>query len=238
MFAARKEGAAAADGERRGHQEEKDALCATLESALGDAEPAIVVALRAAQAAWSRIGPVPRAVEKAIDARYQAAVAALQARLDLESRVARAAQSDALRDKLRLCQQAEATLLGAVDSDASLATLWENLPVLPTAFESALTARFTAATQADAAYVSRLEQNRAELATQLLRCEIMLGLDSPEELSRRRLQLQVEVLQSSLKAGQKPQTMQAQLLDLCALPAAIDAREAERFERIIAHLDD
>ena len=238
VFAARKEGAAAADGERRGHQEQKEALCATLEAALGDAEPAIAVALRETQAAWSRIGPVPRAVEKAIDARYQAAVAALQGRLDLARRVALAAQSDALRDKLRLCQRAEAALLGAVDSDASLATLWENLPALPAPFERALAARFAAATQADAAYVSQLEQNRAELATQLLRCEIMLGLDSPEELSRRRLQLQVEVLQSSLKAGQKPLTVQAQLLQLCGLPSMTDESAAQRMERIILHLQD
>jgi exonuclease SbcC len=242
VFAARKQGAAAADDERRAHQQKKEAVCAALESALGDAEPAIATALRDAQAAWSRIGPVPRAVEKAIESRYQDAVAALQARLALARRVVRAAQSDALRDKLRLCQQAEAVVLGIAgteaDNAAEAASLWENLPALAVPFERALAARFAAAVQANASHAHVLEQNRTVLAEELLRCEILAGLDSPEEFTRSRLQLQVDVLQSALKAGQKPQTTQAQLLALCTLPAALDARDARRIERLIAHLQE
>ena len=246
VFAARKQGAAAADGERRAHHKAREDLCATLEAALGDAEPVIAIALREAQAAWPRLGAVPRALEKAIETRYQAAVAALQARLALARRAASAAQSDALCDKLRLCQQAEAAVLGRGTQEADLVALWENLPVLPAPFERALAARFAAATAAataidcgpDAGYAVLLEQNRAVLSTQLLRCEILASVDSPEEFSRSRLQLQVEVLQSSLQAGQKPLTAQAQLLALCALPAATDARDAARIERLLVQLQE
>ena len=242
VFAARKQGAAVADGERRAHHKAREDLCAGLEAALGDAEPAIAIALREAQTAWPRLGAVPRALEKTIEARYQAAVAALQARLALARRAANAAQSDALCDKLRLCQQAEAAVLGTGMQEADFAALWENLPALPVPFERALAARIAAATAAvaatDAGYALLLEQNRAVLATQLLRCEILASIDSPEEFSRSRLQLQVEVLQSSLQAGQKPLTAQAQLLALCALPAATDARDAARIERLLAQFQD
>jgi hypothetical protein len=233
VFAARKQVTAAADSDRREHQHVKEAICATLEAALALPEHEVGKALREASQAWGRAGHVPRAVEKKIDARYQAAIAALQNRLALARRVASETASNALRDKLRLCQSAETALAAGAALASTQAALWQNLPACPAPFEVALAARFNAAVNGDARYAALLEKNRAVLATELLRAEIMLSLDSPAEFSRNRLQLQVEVLQSSLKAGQKPHTPATQLVALCSLPALTDAPDAARIERIV-----
>jgi hypothetical protein len=44
----------------------------------------------------------------------------------------------------------------------------------------------------------------------------------------------VEVLQSSLKSGQKPVTQAVQLLHLCALPAAVDTQLTQRMDQLLA----
>ena len=97
--------------------------------------------------------------------------------------------------------------------------------------------RFNAALAAlasgDRLYAEMLEKNRGMLSQELLRCEIVVGIDSPPELSRERLQLQVEVLQSSLMSGQKALTYDAQLLRLLALPAHISSQTADRIEYLI-----
>jgi hypothetical protein len=48
------------------------------------------------------------------------------------------------------------------------------------------------------------------------------------------LQMQVEVLQSSLKRGASEQSGQKTLLDLLALPALFDAAKSQRLEKILA----
>ena len=115
---------------------------------------------------------------------------------------------------------------------------WQTLPVLPKNLEQAVCSRFDAALTAlercDRLYAEMLENNRGILSQELLRAEIVSGIDSPSELSRERLQLQVEVLQASLKAGQKALTHETQLLRVLALPAHIDDRIADRIERVIA----
>ena len=81
-----------------------------------------------------------------------------------------------------------------------------------------------------------LEQNRATLLHEILRLEIAAGIDSGSEFARERLKLQVEVLQSSLKSGQKPLTQAAQFQQLCAMPALADDRTASRIEQLFARI--
>jgi hypothetical protein len=70
----------------------------------------------------------------------------------------------------------------------------------------------------------------------VLRLEIIMGIESPPELSRERLKLQVEVLQSSLKTGQKMPSQEALLLQLCGLPALTDSQLGSRIEQIAARI--
>ena len=243
VFARRKESAHAADAERRGHQDAKEAICARLEAAAAGVDAASAgKLLRDAAAEWHAIGAVPRANEAKIDKRYQAALVAVQLHLDSARRDASKAQATTLRDKLSLCQQLEAQLAGtsaALEAD-DYAARWAALPALSLDYERVLKARFDAALGAIASgreqYGATLERNRATLLGEVLRLEIAAGIDSGSQFARERLKLQVESLQSSLKSGQKPATQASAFLQLCALPALADARTASRIEQLFARI--
>jgi hypothetical protein len=247
IFAKRKETAHAADHERKAHLHAREALCKELETAsfTGDDKEqlaAIAKTLRDAQVAWNAAGTVPRAAEARITERYQAAVAGVQAQADAIKRRAGAAQANALRDKLRLAQALEASIAGEgeqLDADAWQAR-WTALPPLGGDYEKALHGRFAAGLAAltgqREAYAKQLEGNRARLLDEVLRLEIVAGVDSGAEFARERLKMQVEVLQSSLKSGQKPLTASAAYLQLCAMPALADARTTSRIEQLFRRI--
>lgn len=242
VFAKRKETAHAADAERRTHELAKEAICARLEAAAGDADAASAgKLLREAAAEWHAIGPVPRAHEAKLEKRHQMAVAALQHHIDVAKAHAGRAQASALRDKLRLCQQLEAELARAAHTPAhDWNARWAALPALSADYERALKVRFDAALAALAAdrqaYAATLEHNRERLLHEVLRLEIAAGIDSGSEFARERLKLQVETLQSSLKSGHKPASFAAQFQQLCALPALADERTAARIEHLFARV--
>ncbi|MCC7703756.1 DUF349 domain-containing protein [Janthinobacterium sp. GW460P] len=248
IFARRKETAHAADHERREHLHAREALCAALETAVvpeGDdkARTAFINhLLRDTRAAWNATGPVPRASEAKIEQRYQAAVAGVQAQADAIAERAGAAQANALRDKLRLVQSLEAALAdGSAGADAQAwSERWSALPPLDTQYERSLQQRFAAAQAAlgegSAAYAQQLQANQQRLLAEVLRLEIVAGVDSGAEFARDRLKMQVEVLQSSLKSGQKPLTQVSQLMQLCAIAAATDARTASRIETLLRRI--
>ncbi len=248
VFAKRKETAHAADHERREHLHAKEAVCAGLETVVipdsGDDKgraAAIAAVLREARDAWQHAGPVPRASEQKIEQRYHAAVAGVQAQADAISQRADAAQANALRDKLRLCQALESAVAQAGDTDAAgWDARWSALPPLGGQFERSLQARFGAARKAldgeRGAYAAALEAKRATLLEEVLRLEIVAGVDSGAEFARERLKMQVEVLQSSLKSGQKPLTQASQLLQLCAIPALADERTVSRIEVLLRRI--
>jgi hypothetical protein len=248
IFAKRKETAHAADHERREHLHAREALCAALETAVvpeGDDKSRTAFInhlLRDTRAAWNATGPVPRASEAKIEQRYQAAVAGVQAQADAIAERAGAAQANALRDKLRLAQALETAL---VEGDASVdaaawSERWSALPPLDTQYERSLQQRFAAAQAAlgegAAAYVQQLQASQARLLEEVLRLEIVAGVDSGAEFARDRLKMQVEVLQSSLKSGQKPLTQVSQLMQLCAIAAVTDARTASRIETLLRRI--
>jgi hypothetical protein len=242
FFAARKEAAAGVDAERRGHLQQKEGLCARLEAAAQEPVERIAPLLRELGQEWERIGPVPRAAERQIDARRQAALDALQERLDQAQRQAAQARHAALRDKLALCQSVEQKLARQEAIDAAEAARlhewWQALPALAPELERTMRARLDAALPAAqqnaGQYAELLERNRASLMQDILHLEILTGQNSPPELARERLQMQVEVLQSSFKAGQTPTTQQTLLARICGLPALVDQATAARIEHLIS----
>lgn len=249
IFAKRKETAHAADHERREHLHAREALCASLETAVipdGDDKArtaAIHQLLRDTRAAWNATGPVPRASEAKIEQRYQAAVALVQAQADAITERAGAAQANALRDKLRLCQALETAVNDGGEQAQAQAwgERWSALPPLDAHYERSLHQRFAAAQAAldgdsRAAYAQQLQANLPRLQEEVLRLEIVAGVDSGAEYARDRLKMQVEVLQSSLKSGQKPLTQVSQLMQLCAIPALSDVRTASRIEALLRRI--
>jgi hypothetical protein len=243
IFAKRKESAHAADHERKAHLHAREAICAQLEGATFEGDDkqqagAIAKALKDAATAWHATGAVPRAAEQRIEQRYRAAVAQLQGRADAIRKRAGAAQASAMRDKLRLVQGLETALADGGEIDAAAWTArWQELPALPAEYERTLRGRFDAALKAGASetrasYAALLAANRARVLAEVLRLEIVAGVDSGAEFARDRLKMQVEVLQDSLKSGHKPASHAARFLELCALPALVDDRTASRIETL------
>ncbi len=255
VFAARKESAQVADSERRNHLHAKEALCAQMEGALDalDALDPLEAAklLRASQDAWSQIGAVPRAQEQAIEQRYQRARQGLQQQIEQAKRAARQQEHAHIRQKLALCQQLEAALSES-NTDLNAETWqqswqqrwqqrWQAIAPLGRELETTLNRRFQAALQAatqgasgsTTSYIEKLRSNRPQFLAELLHLEIIFSLDSPELYARERLKVQVEVLQSSLRSGQKAEAPQAQVLRLCALPVALEADDLGRLEKVL-----
>jgi exonuclease SbcC len=241
LFAKRKEAAVAADADRQQNLLAKETLCAALEQAVESSVSEMPAQLREAKDAWNNIGPVPRNADQKIEARYRSAVAALQQRLALEKQREREQRSKVLHNKLLLCSSLEKTLIQQQPFDEATAAQatesWQALPMLDPAFERAMRKRFDHVLQTwlvnDRQYADTLDRNQPLLQKEILQDEILLGVDSPSTLARERMELQVEVLQSSLKAGQKPTMTENQLLNLCALPANADEETLQRIERLI-----
>jgi hypothetical protein len=248
VFQRRKESMHEADIERRAHEAAKEAISARLEAAAPDVTAATAgKLLREAAAEWQAIGPVPRAHEGRVEKRYHAAVAQVQHQVEAARRAVGLAQAGQLRDKLRLVQELEQAVAGeGAGRDADWEARWSALPPLEADMERTLRGRFDAALRAlpegRDGYAQLLERNRDKLLHDLLRAEIRAGIDSGPEFARERLKLQVEVLQSSLKSGHKGGQKDgqggnaAQLRDLAALPALVDARTASRIEQLFVRL--
>ena len=246
VFQRRKESMHEADIERRAHEAAKEAISARLEAAAPTVTPATAgKLLRDAAAEWQAIGPVPRAHEARVEKRYHAAVAQVQHELEAAKRAAGVAQAGQLRDKLRLVQELEQAIAGQGALDTDWEARWNALPAPDADMERLLRGRFQDALSALRAlpegrdgYAQLLERNRDKLLHELLRAEIRAGIDSGPEFARERLKLQVEVLQSSLKSGQKTgqANAAAQVRELAALPALVDARTASRIEQLFMRL--
>ena len=144
-----------------------------------------------------------------------------------------------MRDKLRLIQALENAIVNpdAHTNPSDWRARWDALLPLEGGYEAVLHARFEAALGAlegeRSGYARQLEANREQLLHELLRLEIAAGIDSGAEFARERLKLQVEVLQSSLKSGQKPGGVAAELRALLALPALADVRTETRIEHLL-----
>ena len=157
----------------------------------------------------------------------------------LARRAAGLALAGALRDKLRACQELEDSLAqpGQTITAADWRARWAALLPAGAEYDPVLDARFEAALNAAdgdrAGYARLLEANRATLLQELLRQEVAAGIDSGAEFARDRLKLQVEALQSTLKAGEKPGHKTSGLRQLCALPALVDDRTALRIEQLL-----
>jgi exonuclease SbcC len=236
LFAERKESAKTLDAERQQHLERREALCAALEAAVDAPVATLGQLLRDSAAAWRDTGPVPRAAQQQIEARYGTATTALRQRIDTARQAASAAQADLLRQKFALCRQAEQALVdGKLDAPQreALQSAWHALPPLGGGNERTMSARFDAAIAGTDAEREALRRNRDLVMEEILQMEIRLGVESPPELSQQRLKQQIQVLQSSLRSGQRQVEPQAMLMQLCAQPALLDDAAAARVERLI-----
>jgi len=252
FFAQRKLASGEADKFRKDNFEAKSALCQQLEQAF-DAltnEKAISQLLSQIAQEFRQIATVPRSEEEALEQRYAQAQQALQSKLHQLQQVQAQNLKQLCLSKLQLCQSVEALLsadmqLTEAGQDGNQKELqlsqfkqsWSELAALPGKLNTVLNQRFTDAVKAlesvDHGYRLMLDENLHSLDSALLQQEIISGIASPVELSRERLQMQVDVLQNSLKRGNSNESQTEILYKIIGLPARLDSVRAQRLEQIV-----
>ncbi|WP_394780871.1 DUF349 domain-containing protein [Undibacterium sp.] len=242
IFAQRRAASETADSERKENLQAKEEVCAGLELAQAglDTEQAIRHLLQQSASAWRGIGYVPRADESAIEQRYKNAVSGLEAAAARLLREKDKLASQALQQKMGICHTLENMLvLDSADEArvAQLSTEWAELPPLQVKADTAMQRRFSSIVKAlqerDQTYVGILRDNAERFDQALLQLEVVAGVDSPEEFSRERLQMQVKVLQSSLQSGSRQPAASEQLRNICALPALTNEMQMQRLAKIL-----
>ncbi|MFZ6749438.1 DUF349 domain-containing protein [Undibacterium sp. Ren11W] len=255
LFAQRKQASGEADAQRKENLASKLALCEVLEQAgvkLDGNESNIKQLLQQTAADWRNAGPVPRADEEALEQRYQQALASLKQHSQTLQDQQKQLSHQLNVKKLSLCQQAE-QLLVLTPQDARIGTelstlqsAWDSLQaavgggnaklsaklnaILQTRFQNAI----AALTAGDTSFAAALKNNASEFDASLLQLEILFGIDSPAELARERLQMQVEVLQNSLKRGSEQDAASILSYRLLSLPVLTSTANAQRLEEILA----
>jgi DNA repair protein SbcC/Rad50 len=247
LFAQRKLASGEADAQRKENLAVKTALCLVLEEAISASDTNLSQLLQQTATTWKNIGLVPRADESAIEQRYQTAVLAIKQHGQHVLNQRNQLSKTNYLNKLSLCQSVESMLVQEANDEERLQKLapikinWQQSGDLSPALSNAMQLRFESALGAldnnDPHYRALLQKNSVEFDAALLRLEIVLGIDSPLELSRERLQMQVEVLQTSLKRGTESSTKNDTLQRLLTIAVVLDPAKQHRLEKVLSVSD-
>jgi len=225
-----------------------EAICGELEqlaAATDKDESAMRRGLHDLDAQWSTRSRGADPSARGIEARFKAAKAAVEAALSARARSRESAVWHTLAAKERLCEELDAlaqTGGGPAQDGATpnAAERWAALPPLPPAWDKRMLARRDAALRAlsdrdaAAAYAAGIAKGGDARAEVLLELEMALGIESPAELQTQRLALQVKRLRARFQDATSASTARDVLLAWCAQPGIADARDRQRFERVLA----
>ncbi|MFZ6798229.1 DUF349 domain-containing protein [Undibacterium sp. Di24W] len=247
VFEKKRANVESADKLRQENLQAKEKICLELQQvSLGELNEVQKMSglIADARSAWRQLGQVPRADEQQIETKFQALLDGMQQQMiQLQERIERE-KSQQILAKLHTCLQVEALLSSSAIDSVALQTLkhdW-NTDALPNSpISKNLQKKFDLVCGllepsdgvADVgAYQERANIKRSEIEDTLLHLEILLGVDSPVELRRERLQKQVQVLQSSLKNGQDKTQVLELLNHLLSLPLNVDTKMQQRVETL------
>ncbi len=253
VFDARTGSRKEADERRNVQRKALEALCDQMEQLAqpGDAdETKVRGALRELQEQWRKAitegGPAA-----AIEARFKTARTAVEDLLRGRTRASEAAGWQALFAKEQLCEELDTLALSGADADPmigeSVQQRWSALPPLAADWEQKLLKRRDTTLNALApladAYAREdhaddIKKCVAARRDALLELELMLGLESPADLQKERLAVQVKHLRDRFKRTTSDNTGSALevLIHWCALPGIAESRDRQRCERIVATL--
>lgn len=251
----------AAEEERQANLARKTALCEAIEALAAVDSAGIHQARRRVQEAqeeWLSIGPVPKASYRAIQQRFDKACRQVEQReQELQEEQVRQ-ELRSLRSRGRLCNRLEALLEGELPVDIQALVEracqeWEALLPVKNPCAAPLRQRFDAVCRALAegpearqALCRTLLGNLPGKQELCLRMEIVAGLESPPELAKARMELQVARLSESLsnrdiRSEEGPLEEAREIEEewhlLGALPAAQNTALEARFERALAALE-
>ena len=243
-----------ADERRHVQRQSLEALCEQMEQLArpDDADEVKVRgALRELQEQWRKAVAEGGPAAAAIEARFRTARTGVEDLLRGRTRASEAAVWQTLFAKEQLCEELDALALSGADVDPtvgeSLLQRWSALPSLATDWEQKLLKRRETTLNALApltdAYAreDRADDIKRSAATRrdaLLELELMLGMESPADLQKERLAVQVKHLRDRFKRTTSDSTGSALeiLLHWCALPGIAETRDRQRCERIVANL--
>lgn len=243
LFAQRKQASGEADAQRKDNLAIKLALCISLEDAVKTSGTNLQQLLQQTATTWKNTASVPRADEAATEQRYQTAVLALKQTIQTQIDQQREDNKARYLKKVSTCQGLELLLANELKNEESalrantLISDWQQIGELPSKLNHALQERFDSARLAiqsnDQDYRALLQKNVADFDAALLQIEITSGIDSPPELSRERLQMQVGVLQTALKRGSDANTNSELLHRLLTMPVVLDPAKLQRLEKVL-----
>jgi len=247
VFDARKNARSEADERKHAHRRVFETLCEQLEqlARTSSDEAQVRRDQRELQEQWKKAlaegGPVPVPVE----ARFRAARTKFDEALRGRTRAQEAAVWRALLDKERLCEELDALVIAGRNTDADeFKQRWDALAPLDSAWEQKLAARRDAALKAmtdeDAHYdfMDRIEDHAAIRRAALLELELTLHIESPPDLQPQRLAVQVKQLRDRFKRAAAGASAADQILiEWCAHPGVVDARDRQRCEKIVTMIE-
>ncbi|MBI3711417.1 MAG: DUF349 domain-containing protein [Burkholderiales bacterium] len=233
-----------ADQQRQANLVSKQTLCEQAEAVQLHDEKEVRAYLQQLNKAWQEVGAVPRQQEQSIEKRLDKIVAQLGEQGRTLTRNKQAQKMHMILQQTALCQQLEMQLC---ERDAeqiavqSITEEWQQLGALSSQFAHVIQTRFDAGLAAlnngIEHYRETLATNRATFDDLILHLEILAGIDSPENLSRERLQKQVQVLQASMKSGNDQSQQSALFKQLLSVPVALDLTRQQRWAKLTEKLD-
>ena len=254
VFEARQSKRKEEDGRKHESRRALEEICTQLEQlaqSTDQDDQGIRRTLRDLQEQWKKKSGGADSVPHGIESRFRNAKSAVEALLSSRVRSREAAVWRTLAAKEHLCEELD-SLVHSTEATADVAAQsgatheqWTALPVLPTAWESKMIARRDAALRALSEpvaagdYVVRIEQGTKSRREALLELEMTLGLESPAEFQALRLALQVKQLRDRFQgaATNTAATAGERLLEWCAQPGIVDARDRQRCERVFAAME-
>ena len=258
VFDARQNKRREEDGRKNAHRQGLKDLCVQIEQLAKSADQEdqeLRAALRDLQEQWKQKAGAPGPDLHELESRFRKGKESVDSLLSARVRTRAAAVWQTLAAKERLCEELDALLRSAaapaasgehpLEVQASAAERWAALPALPAAWEKKMLARRDAGlgalseAGAGAKYLARMEQGAQARREGLLELELLLSLDSPPEFQQQRLALQVRKLKErfSSAASVGGATAGERLLEWCAQAGVADALDRQRYERILARVE-
>jgi DNA repair protein SbcC/Rad50 len=256
VFARRKEQQEAQHAALSAHLAAREAICAEALALAQSEVPAqdLASGLRDLEARWreaEHAAALPRQAAAGLAQRWREAREALTRARQERLAAVEKGQRDLLVGQARLCERLEQAVLdGTVEPELvdAVAAEWQAMGSLRDhAQQQAMAQRFVAALDAArdagdprAAFLTAIERNQRRRHALCLQLEVLAQVESPPELAKERMELQVARLSGRMAAGAgAPPAGAAQLLRdwyQCG-PAPMDAALDARFERARAALE-
>jgi exonuclease SbcC len=256
VFQKRKQLSESADTQRQDNLQLKIQICERLEQAILIENVEInesIQLIKKIANEWKTVGAIPREQDAAIEKRYLVAVHAINNNINFLREKEKKIHNELLLKKISICQALELLLVSTEnneevkqDQKQKIEEEWSQVTSLTASSNNknqlrfALDERYKLGQQAlsDMEFDNSIliQKNLLSFDEILLHLEILNGVDSPERLSRERLQKQVEVLQLSMKNGQSENNLLNLTSELIAIPVILDMERKQRLTVVLTHL--